>query len=577
MAVDDVQFLVENSVEDSVQLFIDSSNRNYDFYPDPSEYVVTLDQPLRNVYGINILDASIPSTMFNIEPFNNSYRFILFANPYEGPKTSSSLHDPSPQDVLEEIGSFTKLRRFLDGLMPRLLVINDAHRGQYVKDSDGIEKGSEVEAFSGVAAFLVRHVAAGVRLFRDVEAYRSDAAFVVFESRGTEYAIDKTDPLVTALRLDVRRREEDDGALTAPNALTRESDEEERLPLLPMFAIFPEAAGNSMRNGNNNNKYTLLWYTVIEVPHVATLDQYLTRGDGAAAAALITDVTVHEFRMHPANYRMQEVLDDLSRQTGDIGFVVTGQGELEPQETFKMTLMNKVQFAADMEASSARRVLGFDLHARYAEVEKGGQFRAVKYGPNKRMHMSVFDDSTARWAMTSAGILNITGEPYVRLRCPEIEDFVNGGAGFGSYYPGLIIFKLAGGGMVTHQRFDFVNLKAKKIHPIGKLSRLTFRFERSNGMPYDFKGANHQFLLAVNRWIPTPKIEYRGSVLNPEYDANFLRYQLNRFTHNEDDDVEDAFSDADGTGAKIESDDERKYDYSTDGSFEEYALDGADI
>jgi hypothetical protein len=81
----------------------------------------------------------------------------------------------------------------------------------------------------------------------------------------------------------------------------------------------------------------------------------------------------------------------------------------------------------------------------------------------------------------------------------------------------------------------------------------------------------HQFLMAINRWVPSQKLSFQGSVLNPEYDANFLRYQLNQYVNPEDEDVKEAYEDALSDGARNDAHvDDNNLDYSTDGSFEDY-------
>ena len=52
MTIDDIDFLKENSENDSVIIFIDSERRDYIAFPTPSEYSVTFDQPFKNVYSV---------------------------------------------------------------------------------------------------------------------------------------------------------------------------------------------------------------------------------------------------------------------------------------------------------------------------------------------------------------------------------------------------------------------------------------------------------------------------------------------------------------------------------------------
>lgn len=539
MPIDDVQYLVDNSVEDSVQFFIDSSDRNYEFYPEPNEYVVQFDEPVHNVFGINILDAAIPSSMFNIEHFNNQFKFLTLHTPWKG-DFKGTLYNPNARQVLEDIGAIPRTREYLDTHNPTLIVLK---YDQYVKATE--QQGYEPQWFKdhlgevyplplrAPAALMIRHHES-LEMLTDVEGYRSDPDFTVLTLNEQEYAIRNEEPILEILQ--------------DPSS---------------MYVLSGKVPGT-------RRTYVISWFTVLTLANAKEeIEKFEEGGHG-----YITIIRCHNYRLPPANYGLQELMTQVPDLMEADGFEIEGQRDLIPENTFKMTFVNQVQFAADMNNSNARSVLGYDLLAQFSERAGKGEFQPVNYGPNKRFFMSKYDEEREVWKMTSPGIVNLTGDSYVKLRCPEIEDFLSSGAGFGKYYTGLVVFKLAGGNMVTHLRFDFVNLKSKKIHPIGKLNRLTFRFERSNGELYDFKGVNHQFLLAINHWVPAQKLKFEGSVLNPEYDANYLRYQLNQYVHPEDEDVRQAYEDASSTSSterRKERVDDTRYDYSTDGSFEDYA------
>jgi hypothetical protein len=96
---------------------------------------------------------------------------------------------------------------------------------------------------------------------------------------------------------------------------------------------------------------------------------------------------------------------------------------------------------------------------------------------------------------------------------------------------------------IAHQRFDFVNFHRKPFHPIGKLDRLSFKFEKANGRSYDFKGANHLLIINIKYLVPTQKRRFERSILNPNYryDANpsLLRHIEYKEHSASDDDEED--------------------------------------
>jgi hypothetical protein len=128
-------------------------------------------------------------------------------------------------------------------------------------------------------------------------------------------------------------------------------------------------------------------------------------------------------------------------------------------------------------------------------------------------------------------MINLGGARYLILRCPELEDHLYGSYAYNSNTPGIGMFKLAASqNEITNLRWDFASLSRKPIHPIGKLSKLTFRFELPNGKLYDFKGVNHQFLLAIKFYSPSRKNKFKKSILNPNYNANLIQYMANNKT-----------------------------------------------
>jgi len=77
MSIEDVNYLYKNSVKDNAIIFIESKKRDKIFYPTPSEYTITFDNPFKYVYGVEILDASIPRTMYQIDKTNNNLKIVL--------------------------------------------------------------------------------------------------------------------------------------------------------------------------------------------------------------------------------------------------------------------------------------------------------------------------------------------------------------------------------------------------------------------------------------------------------------------------------------------------------------------
>ena len=78
MSIEDVEFMKKHSLKQNYTFIIDSRFRNKEVYPEPNNYQITFDQPFKNVFGIEILDITIPKTMYNIDV--NTNNFILYFN-----------------------------------------------------------------------------------------------------------------------------------------------------------------------------------------------------------------------------------------------------------------------------------------------------------------------------------------------------------------------------------------------------------------------------------------------------------------------------------------------------------------
>ena len=71
MSIEDVDYMKQNSIKENYTFIVDSKFRNQEEYPNPNNYVVNFDIPFKNVFGIEILDVSVPKTMYNIDNDTN--------------------------------------------------------------------------------------------------------------------------------------------------------------------------------------------------------------------------------------------------------------------------------------------------------------------------------------------------------------------------------------------------------------------------------------------------------------------------------------------------------------------------
>jgi hypothetical protein len=124
--------------------------------------------------------------------------------------------------------------------------------------------------------------------------------------------------------------------------------------------------------------------------------------------------------------------------------------------------------------------------------------------------------------VTAPGQYSLTGDRYVILRCPEIEQHLYRSRSYERYTMGLAKFKLSTYGY-DDTTIDFAKIPVRTFHPIGKLNNMTFRFEKSNGELYNFRGLNHTLTLAIRYYTPIQRGEFTNFQLNPNYDPEYFR------------------------------------------------------
>jgi len=77
MSIEDINYLRNNSIKQHYTFIIDSVDRDRYKYPNPNKYVIEFNVPFKNVIGLEIIDSSIPRTMYNIDYENNLLYYYI--------------------------------------------------------------------------------------------------------------------------------------------------------------------------------------------------------------------------------------------------------------------------------------------------------------------------------------------------------------------------------------------------------------------------------------------------------------------------------------------------------------------
>jgi len=224
-----------------------------------------------------------------------------------------------------------------------------------------------------------------------------------------------------------------------------------------------------------------------------------------------------------------------------------------PELTNKIIFSCKNPFILNMNISSLTETLGFNLNIKkendnilYKYINK-----YEGYADFLKIYHSFYNPISGNYEIISPGIVFFIGEKYIIIRSPEIEEHAFGSLAYNNYNQGIAKFKVSGIGY-NDEKVELTKIPIREFHPIGKLSKITFRFETAEGNLYDFKGINHTITYVIKYYKPRLlNISEFKPILNPNYKSNFRDYKY----LNEDQEL---------------SDDEDKNEFSRDNIYEKY-------
>jgi hypothetical protein len=475
MSIEDVSYLLDNSEVDSSTFFVDSSKRDQSIWPSVAEFCVAFEEPFKLVTGIDVLDASIPGTMYSID---------------QGCDTVVVGRISQPDGIFADIQTlfdelqFVPIFKWYMELMKNSDVIMCGSDAWLSLDESSRQASSPVNpSMPGSQSPLMRGVVVATEVV-DVLVYSNEYDQYTQLGTYTSFAVGSQKYCFLT-------------ALGAPEVVQAASERR-------LFV---------------RSDMSMVMY---DFYYVDTWVQQELRDALLYDFELVTTVVTVEH----ANYDINSLLVQMSTALSSNGISlssITGGG-VEMASKYRFYSPN--EFFFDMDRSNCRHVLGFHMLA--SENDPNGKYKKMRVEGVPRLFRSTYNIDTDNQVLIGPGLVDVTGTRYLLLRCPEIEQHMPTNAR--SSDPGVGMFKLAGTNDITHLRFDFVSITKKPIHPIGRLTRMTFRFETPDGNLYDFKGINLQMLMLVKFLSPSPGRRagkrFTRSVLNPEYTPDYLQHLI---------------------------------------------------
>lgn len=477
--MDDIQFLKKNAFKEEYVCVIDSAKRNKEQYPTPNEYVVEFDAPFTNVYGIDIIDVQIPRSGYIVDTFNNTvfFRFFLDGGPAPPEDNGKAVYYKGtlrPGNYDEET-----LKNELNVVLkspdiPDLAITVDYATTPFSKSRKFIFTCDSRFEFDAVSSLSRSILGLG-----EVSAVVSSSALA-----GTTLQ---------------------DGFFVGtivPDTLfpiTRDKY------MFQKFIATVTGVITSMK----------LQIGAIGVPPVSSRPRITMVRENDGIAILSRELDIQASGV----YELTWSTNDLDIPVIDISFgyaiYVTDDVNTDINNCWAIFHGETSQ---QHYGNLSTRELGYD--SSYYDI-----IRALAINITLTL---------GKQAIVPSGIVDLFGERYIQLRCQEVEEHMYRNRAYEKYNVGLAVISTSREYENISQRY--VLLPSRSFHPIGKLKKMTFRFETSSGILYNFNGIDHTVTMVIRYYRINEAPMLDRHLLNAEYNPDFFKYMNDVVYRDEEDD-----------------------------------------
>lgn len=496
-AMDDVHYLLDSAKEESYLLLVDSRARDAAVHPTPSQYSVTFASPFRNVFGMDLLDATIARAEYIVETNTNVLEYALGQPASLDAWAAGAWAAGRRRTVTLAPGDYN-LPQFVEHLNARLEAAAAAANEEPVRCAPATSP-------SEISNKIVLTCAVPFTLLGATSTLRHTLGFgdPVVTATADEYAA------VPGWSVN-RTGGASDAFLSRPTPDVGDAD--------PRVATLgPVPAGDGQQVEPVYLARVLRQHFVSQASGPAARVVAYLSGRGAGWPLRVS-VVAEESGLVLAQGQTSALTPSPDEAYVPVTVTLTGDGVLQAGQNYH------VRFEAlDPTRGDAANYVGAYYNqdnlptdgTRYVTLDGA----VVHAGQNLCCDVVLASDGHA---LRSPGVVNLSGPRYVNIRCPEIESHMYRDRVNEACHAGLGMVKLRGYGF-REQRFDFVSFPPRRFHPLGKLSRLTFRLERPDGTLYDSHGVDHTLLLVL-RYYSLPTAAAAAPTLNPSYVPDLRRY-----------------------------------------------------
>lgn len=249
-----------------------------------------------------------------------------------------------------------------------------------------------------------------------------------------------------------------------------------------------------------------------------------------------------EINIPVGDYTTNTFLNTFKTKLFNLGINLEISGiSIPPELTNIIKFTSTNPFILDMNNSTMAEILGFDLFADKNEKDKYTyKDYNIKKGFERLYHSILNKDGI--YEIIAPGMMYLMGNKYIILKCPEIEEHLYRSLSYSKYSLGLAKFRINSYGY-NDEKVSITKIPLREFHPIGKLAKITLKFVTDVGELYNFKGVNHNIVFAIYYYEPKQENLVKTSILNPNYNPNFIEYlYINEEQEGESDEEEEDFS-----------------------------------
>lgn len=514
--MDDVAYLQKHAVPETYLFVADSSSRNRDAFPTPSEYELEFALPFRNVVGLDLVDVAIARTEYLVDAGSNVLEYALGTPP-----------SAAGASAWYESGQRERVRRVVvppgDYNLPQLIeALSAAMAAPQKWDAPGNRWVSFAVAENTLRATELTTPSE----ISNKLTVRCAEAFTVFGGTSTLRGV-----IGLGNRINTT-----DTALNAAGVMCDPSTGDERFAPPPgWLASSPSTGGDTFCSFEKVDEAAAVQVLQGSVPvdssvAVTSTDrvrQYFTpdttgpprsvavfaRGTGTLAASISSATGTA--------IASGSVAVTTTETNTHVPFVV----QFTTSEKLVAGTSYRVEFSCSSGSVSVFHEvtnLSIDTSKTYVKLYNGTAETSPGWAADDIVCCDVGIAVSGHFVV-SPGLVNLSGARYLSVRCVEIEQHMYRDRAYERYHAGLGIVKMSGYGF-REQRFDFVSFPHRTFHAIGKLSKLTIRLERPDGSLWNSHGVDHTLTLIVRYLTIPPAAEASSTLLNPAYTPDLRRY-----------------------------------------------------